>query len=451
VLLKKSSFTGRPLKQPTKRLPLTRSSISGSQKFLLFLLGFSIEFNILIGGGGDVSLGTSGYRITDFLAIATACLLGFRVLIRRANVLVLGLFGLLLAIIVSFRFFDPSFWGESHTQIIVGRYLVYGFAGLYVALLLDNTRAADLFCWGLITGLLATASIFIIQGAGLSSELAALGIKSTGIEDFVLSDVGTSRYTGLWGHPNEAGHVAALASAAGAYFVVVHRRFIPLTLVAIGLGVTFAYTQNRGGLLAGGATLGISLLFSRQRRLEIVRTLTSAFSIVVIVTALLQFSTFTSRFLDDPMIEGNYEERLDTIWAGIHVVLDYPFGVPIREFSDIMTSQTGLPTPHNGFVYFAAIFGLLPLIILLTAFANSLRVRNDADVLCAFLTIQVCLSFLFEQLHPNCSYTFVLCVILARASLRVAASGRKAAPHAKLVPRYSWVRGGDARTRGSQV
>lgn len=422
--------------QPMKGLLLTRPSIPGSQKFLLFLLGFSIEFNILIGGGGDVSLGSYGYRITDFLAVAAACLLGFHVLVQRSHVLVLGLFGLLVATIVSFRLFDPSFWGEPHTQIIVERYVAYGFAGLYVALLLDNTRAADFFCWGLIAGLLATAFTFIIQGTGLSSVLVALGVKSEVTQDFLLSDVGIFRYTGLWGHPNEAGHVAALASAAGAYFVVVHRRFIPGSLVAIGLGITFAYTQTRGGLLAGGATLGISLLFSRQRRLEIVRTLTGAFSIVVVVITLLQFSTFTSRFFDDPMITGNYDERIDTILAGVQVVLDYPFGVPIEEFGNIMTSQTGLPTPHNGFVYFAAVFGLLPLIILLAAFAISFRVRNDADVLCVFLSIQVCFSFLFEQLPPNCSYTFVLCIILARAFLRTGISGRKVVPDAKLVPRY---------------
>ncbi len=246
-----------------------RFSMPGWKKAFAFLFGFCIEFNILVGGDrGALALGNNGFRITDLLSIAAVVFLGFQILVRR-SLISLVLFGLLVATIISFRLFDPYFWLEPHTEIIVARYASYGFAGLYVALLLSDARAVNLFCWGLITGLLATIPIFVLQDFNFSSTLADFGLTSPLDPVFRLNGNGIlSRYTALWGHPNEASHVAALASAAGAYFLIVHRRFLPAVLVAVGLIITFYYTQTRGGFLAGGATLGISLLFWRQRGLR---------------------------------------------------------------------------------------------------------------------------------------------------------------------------------------
>jgi len=411
-------------------LHFARSSMPGWKKALAFVFGFCIEFNILIGGGGDgaLALGNYGFRITDFLSIAAIVFLGFHMLVRR-SLIILVLFGLVVAAIISFRLFDPFFWIEPHTEIMVGRYVSYGFAGLYVALLLSDTRAVNLFCSGLIAGLLATVPIFVLQNFNFSSTLVDLGLTSALNQIFLLGGNGISRYTALWGHPNEASHVAALASAASAYFVVVHRRFLPSVLVAVGLAITFYYTRTRAGLFAGGATLGISLLFSGQRRIGIVRPMVVASALAIGAIMLSQFDIFASRFLDDPMIVSNYTDRLNTTLAGAEMVLTYPFGVPIAEFQTLMAEQTGISTPHNGFIYFAAIFGLLPLAILIAAFLVNFRVRGNADVFFAFFTMQVCFSFLFEQLPASCSYTFAVCIILARAFLRTGI-GRELTPHA---------------------
>jgi hypothetical protein len=423
-------------KQPMRGLHRDQSTMPGWKKALAFVFGFCIELNIVIGGGGD--LGNYGIRITDLLSIAATVFLGVHIVVQRSRITLL-LYVLVVAAIISFRLFDPLFWLEPHTEIIVGRYASYGIASLYVALLLSDIGAANLFCWGLITGLFATVPIFILQESGQSSILVDLGLRSALNPEFFLNELGNSRYVGLWGHPNEASHVASLASAAGAYFVVVHRRFLPLILVAAGLAITFYYTQSRGGLLAGGATLGVSLLFSRQRRIGISRTMVAAFAVAIVAIVLLQFSTFSSRFLDDPTIVSNYADRLDSVLGGLELILTYPFGVPIAEFQTLMNAQTGMSTPHNGFVYFAAIFGLLALAILIASLVVNFRIRGNADVLFAFLTIQVCFSFLFEELPGSCSYTFVLCIIFARAFLRTGIIGRELTLHAEIAPRYRTV------------
>jgi hypothetical protein len=136
---------------------------------------------------------------------------------------------------------------------------------------------------------------------------------------------------------------------------------------------------------------------------------------------------------------SNYADRLDSLLGGLELTLMYPFGVPISEFQTLMTAQTGISTPHNGFVYFAAIFGLLALTILVASLVVNFRIRENADVLFAFFTIQVCLSFLFEQLPGNPSYTFVLCIILARAFLRTGIIGRELTLHAKVAPHHRTV------------
>ncbi len=146
---------------------------------------------------------------------------------------------------------------------------------------------------------------------------------------------------------------------------------------------------------------------------------------------LSQFDIFASRFLDDPTLASNFTDRLNSTLAGAQMMLKYPFGVPIAGFQTLMAEETGISTPHDGFVYFSAIFGLLPFAIVIAAFSVNFRIRGNEDVFFAFFTMQICFSFLFEQLPANCSYTIALCIILARAFLRTGIA-RELTPHAVL-------------------
>ena len=119
------------------------------------------------------------------------------------------------------------------------------------------------------------------------------------------------RYSGLSGHPNEAGHVAALSAGAGAYFAYAHRRFLPLALAAGSILVVFYYTWSRGGLVAGGLVFVIPFLFSRGRA-EVWRLPLMIVAFVVLLIAISQLDFVTSRFEDDPNVSNNIAGRLDS-------------------------------------------------------------------------------------------------------------------------------------------
>jgi hypothetical protein len=244
------------------------------------------------------------------------------------------------------------------------------------------------------------------------------------------------RYSGLSGHPNEAGHIAALAAAAGAYFAFVQRRFLPTALVAAGLMAVFYYTRSRGGLIAGGAALAIPFAFARGRAtlLRFVVMSAVAVSLVLVVS---QIDFVASRFSDDPNATNNVSDRLGSILAGLQVLLAHPFGMPIGEFiSYVAAGSGGVTSPHNGFIFFGGVFGVLPLLVLLTACATSFRVREDIDVFFALFTLQICISLLFEQLPGSYSFAFAICLIGARSFLRTRLGAAFAARSVTVRPRH---------------
>ena len=261
---------------------------------------------------------------------------------------------------------------------------------------------------------LATVPIFVLQAAGYNSTLIGLGLVP-GYFKILSLDVGnTLRYSGLWGHPNEAAHIAALAAPAGAYFFhgppphppsradsgVLRRHFLLYTEPRRtgrrrrGAGRSVSHRQrwphSRGADCA-----------RRRRHCDLAGDSGS------------RFDFFSSRF-DDAGTAGNLAERLETIWFGLYVALTNPFGMSIAEFYAIMSSGTGgVVSPHNGFIFFAAIFGWLALAMLIVAICRNFVIRSDGDKLFALISFGVSLSFLFEQLPESYPFAFVLCQIIA--------------------------------------
>jgi hypothetical protein len=422
-------------------------------KGLIFLFGFFLQFDVLVGGGGEGAAATGGYgyRISDLFCVIAIVLLTVYALPPR-RLLALAIFGAGIAAMAGIRVLEPTFSDDSRTIILSLHYVAYSFAGLFLAILLCNEGGRGAYCWGLILGLLATLPIFVLQDTGNASALVSLGLLPGYYQVFRLDFGDTLRYAGLWGHPNEAAHVAALAAPAGAYLLLVQRRILPLVVVAGALLVTFYYTQSRGGFLAGGGILAVSLLFRRGGRIDVVRALLAGIAVVIVIAVVSQIGFVSSRF-EDAGTADNFSTRLDTILFGLQMVVTHPFGLSMVDFYSAMSSGTGgVVSPHNGFIFFAVIFGWLPFFVVMVAIIRNLHVRSNQDILFAFISLEVVLSCLFEQLPGSYPFAFVICMIVGWAFLNTRLGGALKAARVGLGASPNWLirrrfgRAGQARS-----
>ncbi len=328
-----------------KRLTAAQDGAPVWMQGLAFVFGFCIQFNALIGGSGEgaSAVGGYGFRLTDFLTVIAVGLLGFYSLAPR-RILPLTAFTLFVAAIAFFRILEPSYGDDPRTGILFVHYLGYSFAGLYIAIILTTSAAVDRFCWGLIAGLLLTVPIFILQDLGYSSTLIQFGLAAQynywGALHYTTSNF--ARYAGLWVHPNEASHVAALSAAAGAYFAFVHRRFVPLVLTAIAELAIFYYTQTRGGLAVSGVILGIPLVFGSGRRINFLYLAVGLSAIVIVVLLLSQIDVVAYRFSNSELAEQNISERIGSTLAALQLVLGNPFGMSELYFASVLEANAGL-------------------------------------------------------------------------------------------------------------
>jgi hypothetical protein len=141
--------------------------------------------------------------------------------------------------------------------------------------------------------------------------------------------------------------------------------------------------------------------------------------LVTTLIALSQFDFIASRFGDDANVTNNLSDRIDTFLSGLQVMLANPFGMPIGEFTSYVAAGSGgVGSPHNGFILLGGVFGLLLLSTFVVSCVVNLRVRTDEDIFFALLTLQVIISFLFEQLPVSYSYALAICLIGAKAFIR---------------------------------
>jgi len=406
---------------PTRAGPIFDRSHSVAQRSvplwqcgLVFAFAFALHFNPAIGLGGQTaaSQGFNGFRVIDVLSFGAVLILGAYSVPRR--ILPVAFYALIMGTL----FAMPTLSNDQQTAVLAYRYLLYSLAALYVLVIINEAKGLEWFCWGLIIGLVATIPIYVIQDSVYASKLVEWGLTPPYTNTVFSSSGDFLRYSGLSSHPNDAGHTSALAAAAGAYFVVVRRKFLPIVIVSAALLAVFYYTRSRGGLFAGGAIIAFSLLAS-QGRVNVIRLGLVLGFVVIAMILVSQIDFIAARFSDDADQSNNIAERLGTTLAGLQVLLTNPFGLPIDEFSsDVVSASGGIGTPHNGFIFFGGIFGLFPLLALLVTFAVNLRARTAIDVFFLFLTLQVAVSFMFEQLPASCSYEFAICLLMGRAYFR---------------------------------
>lgn len=400
---------------------------------MVFLFGFCIEFNMVtgIGGGQAAAVGNYGYRLIDFASFGALGLIAFHSLLP-GRILSLGFYALMVGVM----FFPQVLSFDQQTAVLSYRYILYSFAALYLVVVINEGGALDWFCWGLIIGLLATLAVFAVQDSVYYSKLSDWGLMPRYAPRAFTGEGGIWRFAGLSGHPNEAGHVAALSAAAGAYFAIVRRKFLPIVIVAAGLIAVFYYTRSRAGFFAGGATISLSLLIA-QGRVTFFRFTVMLIVVIISLVLLSQIDFVASRFTDDRLASSNITDRVGSTLYGLHLLLAQPFGTPIVVVMTTLVSYSGQSTPHNGLIFFGVVFGLVPLLILLWAFTSSVRVHAKTDIFFAFLTLQVVLSFFFEQLTGSCSYEFVICLLIGHAFLRTRI-GRLMARSAGPISQYSF-------------
>jgi hypothetical protein len=387
------------------------------QRGVAFAAGLVVEFNILIGGQteGAAATGGYGYRASDFVCVL--CILLVTSLTYSSNRIFSAY---LYAIGIAVLFAPVALLRTDYTITIGIRYILYSLSGLYLASILTEQRTMSSFCYGIVAGLVASAGVFVLQDGSIPrSTLLSWGLMAgyaTEIGGYIRD---TPRYSGLWGHPNETGHIGALAAPAGVYLYVTQRKILPLVVVTAGLIAFFYYTLSRGGLIAGGATLAIAVLIPRNGKILDARFLTGLSFIVIVALVVSQLDFLFVRFASDNNATGNFTERLDTTLAGIQIMLAHPLGLSVTDFvSELDGLSGGVGSPHNGFVFMGAVLGLSVLIAVVWSIAISFKTEELTDIFFRYLALQVFISNLFEQLPASIPYIFAFTLLMGHAFLK---------------------------------
>ena len=387
------------------------------QRCVAFAAGLFLIFNILVGGQteGAAAAGGYGYRASDFVCVI-CCLLAVTLTYNSNRIFSAYVYAVGVVLL-----FAPAVLMRNDYTVTIGiRYIMYSLSGLYLASIVSERQTMSIFCYGMIAGLWASVGVFALQDASISkSTLLSWGLIAGYANDYGGYMRETPRYSGLWGHPNEAGHIGALAAAAGAYLYLVHRRISALALVGLGLGAYFYYTLSRGGLIAGIAPLAVALIIPRDGKLTDPRSLLGLAGLAIAVLAASQLDFLFARFTSDANAGGNFEERLGTMIAGLKIALSHPLGLSVTDFLSELDGLTGgVGSPHNGFIFIGAVLGAAPLAVVAWAVAASFMVGDETDLFFAYLSLQVCISNLFEQVPGSVPYIFALTLLIGHAFLK---------------------------------
>ena len=135
--------------------------------------------------------------------------------------------------------------------------------------------------------------------------------------------------------------------------------------------------------------------------------------------AVSQLDFLSERFAADQNASGNFAERLATTIAGLQVAITHPFGLSVTDFiSELDSLSGGVGSPHNGFVFMGAVLGAGPLIAMIWAIATSFKIEEPTDMFFAYLSFQISISYLFEQLPATIPYMFFITLLMGRAFLK---------------------------------
>ena len=381
-------------------------------RLLAFAGGLFLLFNFFVGAGSQAEgvVGGYGYRISDLFALGCVLLLIFTANSPAKFASVLW-YGLACACVV----LPLLVTRDRQTATLALHFSLYSLAGLFMAMMFSRGYATA-FAWGMLAGLAATVATFALLHAGIPlATLASLGLAAGYAGDFGGYVREMPRYSGLWGHPNEASHVAALASAAAAYLLLVDKSKLAAFIATAGLLAVFYYTLSRGGLMIGGAIVALAFFLKGGMGPKFQL---AVLSVVACLSVAALFPELTARFSDMAGAEANFTERLDSVLTTVQIISAHPFGQSITDFENELGRKTlTVTSPHNGFFFTAAVLGVPALLILLLVMGSNLLAYRQSPFL-ALLCLQVAGSFLFEQMSGNRSYVFAIGIIIGGAYLR---------------------------------
>ena len=117
--------------------------------------------------------------------------------------------------------------------------------------------------------------------------------------------------------------------------------------------IIFYYTWSRGGLLAAGVILAVPFLITRGR-VTILRVAIMGAILLLLVAVVSQLDFVAFRFAYHPNANNNISDRLDSILAGLQVMLTNPLGLREDQFLSAVASESGgVGSPHDGFIFSA--------------------------------------------------------------------------------------------------
>lgn len=322
-------------------------------------------------------------------------------------------------------------FGASNTDLALALgFVLYLVGGIGIYITLFRRGGTDGFCWGLLLGALCSLPILVLQANGFGDLLIKVGFAEPRqvVQQVNLPGL-TERLTGMWGHANEVGHVLAIATPAACYLYLYRQTRLPLAIAAIVSVVGYYYTVNRGGIIASMLVFIMTLFiknkqvgidYSKQKPNDILIA-AIALGVIVIALYLLPTPEFLYKRLDDAnAINQNAGGRFATTLAGLQAALQSPFGSLSSDWRWTMKGLTGFTTTHNGFLSLAFELGALALpffifafgAVVVQGFRTSKRLSLDTYLMLA--SIQVSISFMFEELSDCDAFMLMMGIIMAR-------------------------------------
>lgn len=326
-------------------------------------------------------------------------------------------------------------WSQGDLDIYQ-RILIYCYALCGSFFVLHTTRRPLLepFCMGTIVGAVFSILLLILDSMA-ALPLAKFGLALEFDREAVLDHMARgeavgnalriAKAGGLWAAGNEAGPALALAAPAVAYLCERRKALWPYILFLTIYLAGFAFTQNRSGLFA--VLIVGAILFLRLRSF---RKLVAAIFVIPIVAALLLGLSATAglagfdqvvatRFTEDSHAEENVSERMRSTVVGLQLAITYPLGISYESRVAKMRMDSGVATPHNGFIILSFNSGILFSLFLIFSTAYAIIFSRNHEIYFKYVAVSFSFCMFFEELHINPIFMFYFGIIMGFPMLSI--------------------------------
>lgn len=410
-------FSHRDTKRPGE---ISTSLVRAGAFLVVFAFGFFLQFNIMT----VTIFGPPFMRLSDALLFLFTPYLMLVVGIGPTIRYGLPYFFVLFSVVFLTLLLKTAVeQGDVYMTMI---FLLTGVFCFYFAMLAAaDERYLVYFAIGTLIGLAASLAILFLQAGG-NTNLSRIGL---GVPLELLSlrnaQLAKIKLGGLWSSGNESGHVYAVATASALYLALRYRKTLIYLIAYASLAASFAYTLNRGGMVAPT----IALIYCYVRLGDFLMYIKFGFLLCVAAIALLAILSTSSipapdqlgdaiskRFVDDDYASTNIAERIQSNFEGLRIAFENPFGIGAQERYSTMSRRThGVESIHNGFLSLAYQSGFLASAFFVIAGVYLLLQRRDLSSFYTIMFLFTTTSMLFEELSINQFFIFSVDMTIATA------------------------------------